>query len=868
MQDIYGVEPGSDDYSHEVVLNFRGKRLGLSLLNGPQSLRIIPPGRQSPPMKLEQNSFHMGRGAEVWTPNASNFYDSQNAWTSTPNKLHPALLMQWATGFRDAEANMPASGDTHKWVPLYPGSGGDENRRYLDVKFTASASSNRERCFLILRKKGKPGTLTMQWCTDSGGDPSTVSRTITKSYSDLTDAYASVYMEFVAGSVLAVTSGTSYHIKVFGAATDTPNNCWEILCDSAASGKKSADNTTWTATTYSPYYRITDADVEQRIFPFAYDGAWYAVTSRADRGNSKLYIHGFRGKATSGTEFSLTDTGAAQYGGTFPSLETLVWKIRIVRGTGQGQVRTVVSTSSDTIVITPDFDVNPDSTSEYVVYGGNKWKEITGHGLGWVSGKPAYANGTVYFPQNDTVDIRIMQLNYANADDHGFDSENTKHNRAYFLCPSYDTSLGPLMVRANQVATTTGSPNGKAVSIGRAPTSPSGTPVGFGTDLTFQGSILTGDNTFRITGLYSHQNQLYVTKEDVLYHLNGTIPIEIKYGADASPNAMNGAAACTGMDGQFYLAANHDVVFLSGSNSYPTHLPFNLPSNRSGYVTDMCSQLGWLFVALDAGGDGYSSIMRMTLQDRTWHEQVRSFSVGRRIRSVAWMSLVDARSQLLFECQGELMFQQMPLYGVRPLQDSSIAYQHEAIVELATMDLLNTNPKYFSFFAMDSKKLADASTAAVYGREIALDYQLNNNIGGTAWVNAGSFGISPQDRVMVGKGNQMKIRPRLRIESNEASNPPIVENLSLSLFSKARTFNSFILDVNAAGDDELSGEQLYDELIEMFFSADVVEVESVFEFIHQKQMIIDIAPNVNIESLDPDKGFDGKLQIYMEYLPT
>jgi hypothetical protein len=866
-QEISGVEPGSDDYTHEVVLNFRGRRIGLKLLNGVQSVRIIPPGRQPPPMKLEQNSFHLGRGAEVWTPNASNFYDSSNAWTSTPNKLHPALLMQWATGFRDAEMNMPASGDTHKWLPLYPGSGSDANRRYQDVSFTASATSNRERCFLIIRKKGTPGTLTLEWCTNSGGNPNTVSKTVTKTSSDVSDI-TSIYMDFKPSSVLAVTSGTVYHIKVYGAADDTSNNCWEVLCDSAVAGLKSADNSSWTATTYSPYYRITDADVAQRIFPFAFDGAWYAVTSRTDRGNSRLFIMGTRGRATSASTNLLADTGAGQYGGTWTSNMWTGYKVRILRGTGQGQVRAVLGNNTDTLQTTTDFDVTPDATSEYVVYGGPSWKEITGHGLGWVSGRPAYANGTVYFPQNDTVDIRIMQLNYANANDHGFDAEDTNHNRAWFLCPSYESTLGPVMIRANQVATSSGNPDGKAVSIGRAPTSPSGTPVAFGTDLAFQTAILTGDNTYRITGVYDHQNQVYVTKEDVLFNITGQIPVAIKYGADASPNPMNGAAACTGMDGQFYLAANHDVVFISGSNSYPTNLPFNLPSSRSGHVRDMCSQLGWLFAAVDAGDSGYSSVMRMTLQDRSWHEQIRGFAVGRRIRSVSWVSLVDARPQLVFECQGELLFQEMPLYGVRPIQDSGCAYQHEAVVELATIDLLSTDPKYFSFFALDSKKLANANTAAVYGREVAIDYQLNDNIAGTTWINAGSFGISPQDKVQLHKGSQMKIRPRLRIENNQASNPPIVENLSLSLFSKTRTFNSFMMDINAVGDDELSGEELYDALMEILFTADVVTVESIFDFMHNKQMIISVAPNVNIASQDPERGFDGQMQLYMEYLPT
>jgi len=867
-QDIYGVTPGSDDYSHEIVLRPRGRsRIGLKLMNGAQSLRIIPPQRQPPPVKLEQNSWQNGRGAEVWTPNAYNFYDAKDSWTSTPNKLHPALLQRWYTGFRDVNENMPDSGDVHKWLPLYLGTGNDANRIYQAVAYTPAVTSVRERSFLIVRRKGMPGTLTLEWCDDNGsGKPGATQRTVTKTVADAPDLI-SYYMEFKPSSVYAVSASIVYHLKIYGAITDNPNNCWEVLCSTSDAGNNSSNNSAWSATTYSPYYRTTDADINQRIFPFNFDGAWYAVTSRADRGNSKLYIHGCRGKATAGAGTTLTDSGSGQYGGTWTTNQWTGWKIRILRGTGQGQVRAIASNTATVVTVSIGWDINPDTTSEYVIYGGNSWKEITGHGLGWVSAKPIYANGIIYFPQNDTVDIRIMQMNYANANDHGFDAEDTAHNRAWFLCSSYDSTLGPVMVRGNQVATATGTPNGKAISIGRAPTSPNGTPVVFGTDLAFQTSILMGDNTFRITGLYNHQNQLYVAKEDTLYSVSGNVPVETKYGADASPNINNGVAACSGMDGQFYIAAEHDVFLISGGNTYPTNMPFNLPSNRAGYVTDLMSEKGWLFAAVDAGDGGTSSIMRMTLADRSWHEQVRAFGTGRRIRNMAWLSHSDTRSHLAFECDGELMYQEMPLFGVRPSQDSGCLYQHEAALEFPTMDLLNTDPKYFSFFTLHSKALANAVNAAVYGREIALDYQLNDNIGSSTWINAGSFGISPQDKVYLGQGQQMKIRPRLRIENNQPSNPPIVENMSLSLFSRTATFKTFQLDINASGDDEMSGEEIFDAISEMVHTAEPISTESIFNELDDKQMIVSVEPNVNITSVE-ENGFNAIIQLYLEYLPT
>jgi len=864
-QEIYGVKPGSDDYSHEIVLKARGKRYGLKLLRGTSSLHVIPPRRQAPPMTLEQASFHRGRGAETWTQNTASVYDTHNAWDGTPNKLHPTLLMQWTTGMRDAEMNMPGSGDVHVWKPLYAGTGSDTNRRYLSVSFTASATSNRERSWFILRKRGTPGTVTVEWCSDSAGSPGTVQKTATPT--NTPSDIVSYYVEFKPSSVLAVTSGTTYHLKIYGASSDNANNCWEVLCDSAAAGKNSSDNSSWSATTYSPYYRITDADVGQRVYVFNFDGAWYAVTSPYNGTNSKLYIQGCRGKATATTSTTLSDSGAGQYGGTWTTNMWANLQVRIVRGTGLGQVRTISSNTSTQLTVSQAWFITPDTTSEYVIYGGAAWKEITGHGLTIVTGKPAYANGTVYFPQGDSTNIRIMQLNYANANDHGFDEENTNNNKAYFLVDAYDPSLGPILVRAN-ITSATGTPTGKAVSVAKAPTSPLGTPVSFGTDVNFATSILAGDNTFRIRGLYNHQDQVYVAKDDCMYSISGNVPVKIKFGADSSPSGRNGIAGVTGMDGLFYIACNHDVVFLSGSNSYPTNLPFNLPSNRSGDVMDMCSKLGWLFAAVNAGDSGWSSVMRMNLQDRSWHEQIRGFAIGRKIRTVEWIALEDARPQLVFECEGELLFQEFPLYGVRPVQDTTLAYQHEGVVELSTMDLLNTNPKYFGFFAGTTKKLANSDTAAAYGREIAVDYQLNDNIGGSTWINAGAFGISPKDKVIINQGSQMKLRGRLRILSNQANNPPIMENMALNLFTREPTFNTFLMDLDAESDPDLSGGELYDALVSLMFLAEPVQTESVFEFLHNKRMLLTVQPNMNITSLDADEGLGAVLQLHMEYLPT
>jgi hypothetical protein len=863
-QQISGVFPGSSDYSHDLVLSSKGKRFGFLFPNGPQDLRPIPPQRQPPAYPLNQNSWHGGRGVEVFSPNQYAFYDSKDMWTTTPNKLHPQLLTRYAEGFRDAEMNWPDSGDTFVWKPLYTDVSAG-NYRYLDVAFTASASSNRERCFLIIRRKvpagvsGAPGTLTVEWCPNSSGDPGSASKTVTKVSTDAPDVISYI-MEFKPSSVLAVTSGTVYHIKIYGASTDSQNNCWEVLCSTGDAGKASTDNSTWVNSTFSPFYRITDADLSRYIYFFNFDGAEYAVDSKFSGAASALYIHGCRGKATAGTTVLLTDSGAGQYGGTFPTMTG--WKIRFVRGVGRGQVRTIASNTATTITPDVEWDVAPTTTTEFVCYHPTaRWKEITGHGLGCVTAKPVYANGTIFFPQGDATDIRIMQLNYSNANDHGFDAENTRHNQAYFLAVAIDQVRGPQMWRANIQATSAGSPGGKAVSVGQGDTSPAGVPVPFGTDIAYQTSVLTGDNTFSITGLWTYQNQIYVPKEDTMYTVVNRQPTEIKYGADTSPNFYNGRAACTGMDGLFYIAANHDVMYISGSSAVPLGLPNNLPASRSGYVRDLISVLGWMFAAVNAE-DGTSSVMKYSFDTKSWSEQFRAPIANRHIRSIAFETGAQVRPTLLIECQGEVLYQEFPLYGTRPQQDTGVLYTWEGLIEFSTIDLLNMNPKYFSLLESVIKGLAGGSTTAAYGREVMFEYQMDNDIGSSNWTHGGAMTLSPTSKIRIAKGSKHKIRIRLRIINNDPDDPPVIENVTLTLFERYRYTREWMVVLRLEEEEDVTGADMYDWLVQMTNEAEPIYVESTLTQLHKKKMALALEPNINLENIN-EEGFDATAQIIL-----
>lgn len=85
-----------------------------------------------------------------------------------------------------------------------------------------------------------------------------------------------------------------------------------------------------------------------------------------------------RGTVTSSTNNTLTDTTANFY--TTASGLQGVW-VKIISGTGKGQVRRIISNTSDTLTVDSDWDTNPDTTSIYAIgyiksYYKTKWLDF------------------------------------------------------------------------------------------------------------------------------------------------------------------------------------------------------------------------------------------------------------------------------------------------------------------------------------------------------------------------------------------------------------------------------------------------------------------------------------------------------------
>lgn len=692
----------------------------------------------------EQRSWKGGRGNEYLSDNPEGFWDSLNCWTLSPGHLVPTLQWKFAKDIRSCDFSMPGN---MVWKKLI-----DDNR-YIATAFTASASYSADKCWMWIRKRGQPGTLTFELCATSSGDPGTVLQTVTKTNSDITDTI-SVLQVFDWTSTQSLTSTTVYHVKVYGDSTDDKNSHWQVGVSTATTGHTSAAGSVWTDSAFGLYYRVTDADVNKKWYMFIFDGLMYAVDSKDNTATaSALYMNGDRGKATSSTATTIVDTGKTwtvnMWSGAY---------VKIIRGTGKGQTRKITSNTSTALTV-PTLDVTGSSDSEYIIFGTDRFTLLSGHGLGRVTACPIVANSIVYFPQGATA-IRRMRWNAATpAHEYAADGSNT----ADFLMPAQDPTNGLQVWRALN----------STMSVARAST------AAWGTDLSFGTAITVGEPNFAITGLNVHNAELYIFKENAVWSVANDRATVINVGIEATPSIYNGAASASHQL-FLYMSWLWSVNRLYGGMVDDIGQDWRnkgLPDGREGPYSKLEPAVGWLFASIDAGA-GTSSVL--CWDGLAWHEILRGFAAGRRIRNVKWQPCEDTRHRLWTDIGGELIYQVFPYNKATPLLDASADYQHEGVLTSSTIDMgaASRLPKYIKAITMNSANLADGIT-------VEMDYQVDDDIDTTTWseVTPG-FTVSPEQELEINEGDLRQFRYRLRLNTKTATIPPDVKGLVPNGFAR------------------------------------------------------------------------------------
>ena len=730
------VSFGLDSPTHDLSLSDGSTTYGLIFDRGGikqmQEIPLTPPAH---PFAIEHKNWIGGRGRVRYVDDPTGFFDSEHLWSMTDGKLFPSLQWRYSDGLRSATTYMPGDNQTYTWWKLWgtSGSAPQGSSLYLETSFTPSANYTSIYYYLIVRRRGTPnGNLTVEVCSDSAGDPGTTLKTITKTTSDVTDTLA-IHLPFTTSQ--ALTGSTTYHIKVYGDASDDTSNHWEVLTNGDGSNsQQSYDDATYTAASVSLYYRVTDADTNRQYDFFTLEGGTYAVARNADLSASNLFINGVRGTATSATSTTLVDTNLAMTTDAFVGAY-----IRIYDGTGDGQVRQITANTATAFTVSA-WGKTPDTTSRYIVYATDYWTEITSTGLSRTYHAPVVADNIVYFPSSSP--IRRMRVNGSS---HDFADDVATGVSHLYLNPEGNT---PLIYGVN-------------TSTSRIRSAKTST---WGTNLSFGSNKAIGGSDYKITNLFNHNKRLHIFKEDGLYTYSNNVVERLGNFGDVPDERMGIGVASK--DNQLWFGWGHSIEKMTGASiTDMMNWKFGydgMGDTKKGYVSAIVSAVGWLFVAIDGGSDHYSSILAWN--GYGWHEIFKTWATNVSIKSMFWQANYRTRSRLWFDLAGDMAYIEFPLYTANPTKDSSINFMHEGVMVSNTYDA--RDPQLYKIFSLLRMYSEQGSCE--------IDYQTNANVNTSTWTVLGTASTQPVEETTLNLGGVFKIRFRLRLQSAHSYTPNIL----------------------------------------------------------------------------------------------
>lgn len=752
----------------------------------------------------EQRSWKGGRGIDRLSDRPDGYWDSKDAWTLSEGRAHPTLLWRFAKGLRSADFFLPDSTHSMGWKTLTGAA------PYVAMSFTSSGFTT-SYLRLWIRKHGTPGDLTISLYDDSSGSPGSSLDSVTLSASDVSDVL-SKFQKFDFSNVLS--SSTVYWIHIQCASTDNTNNHWDIGgYNDGSTGKSSTDGSTWAVANFDLYYYVANEDVARTFFTFFLDEAMYVVDAKEDLSTaSQLYLNGDRGKATSATSTTLVQSTkswvADRWIGAF---------VKIIRGTGAGQVREILDNDGTSLTVSA-WLLTPDNTSEYIIYGTDWFTEITPAGLSLVSGNPVVVNRIVYFPQGAAT-LRTMVWNSTTAA-HSFEDDS---GAVKFLIKT--TSASGIKLWGSNVSNLLY--YASAVDYATSPT-----------NLTWSGGQAIGDTTYPITGLAEKDGLIYIFKEDgVWWASDGLTTIaKLQGGLDKVPSADNGRGAIVHQ--QFlYHSWLHSVMRIYGSSHDDVGQDWSgwgLPDGREGVFSSFDSYTSLLIAGVDAG-DGTSSVLGW--DGLGWHELLRGYDAGLRIRMVKVQPCPETRNRLWIEIGGNLVYQELPYKKGSPRLDSGCRYMHEFVIESSAIDMGTASAlaKFIKELTVYSKNLGG-------GSEIYVDFQVDDDVNTSTWTNATTVFESPESSAFLGLNNIRQFAYRLRVQVADNSLP--VEILGVVPNGHARSPYKMVWTLRCKADMITAKGRLVrpDELMRWLLdNARVpgrIEMRSQYELAHKFWVII------------------------------
>lgn len=706
---------------------------------------------------IVQDDLSGGRGGLDFERDSTKYYDSFRCKSGRANKAYAGPQEQWPTGLYEHDQHVP--GDV-TWQRL-TGSG-----QFLYLRFQASGSYTAAYLWLLLRYKGEPNNLSAYIYSDNAGALNAQIDSAVIAYSNLNDILSEWLIKHLAGAG-AISSGSYYWVVLEANSADDDDNCWMVGARSGAdpaigAGYQSA--TLFTNPSVSApllYYQLKPSFADQTCIGFEYKEAMYFVISPAS-GAPQLFIMGDRGVA---------DSNAGQLGRLIDGSKT--WEfdeflnvpVQIIDGLGRLErtpYRLLENGNTATALVNATGDnwtIQQDTTTEYVIHG-DRPREITGHGLtAPVTDVLVSTTGVVYFCMGSGVTVRRMR-EYTNAGTWTREfADEAAGTKADFMV--YKPVAKKIVMASNQDA---------AGDVSVSTMSNVSVPA-WGDALTWDAAKVVDSRYRRIMGMIvypdaSGDEAVWVLKTDMPYILGSGDPypagLEEMKALRSFNNGKNPLRH--GLYLYFPISSGWERFYGNQYDDIGPNLGEGLPANRRGPIVDSAGYPGKYFVAIDAGPDGYSSI----LDSDGWHERYRA-PKGERITMLYYQPTPGACLDRLWIFQGnDLIYLPFPSESVNELEDSAYPYTHEFAITLSRM-----HAGMFDVMKIVKKIKVQSENLARDTCWLELDYRTNENESWTAFTDA--FVTSPTQEIDLSavyglSGKRLQFR--LRGYTTDASQSP------------------------------------------------------------------------------------------------
>ena len=615
-----------------------------------------------------QDNWTSGRGNLDFEQDSSGYYDSFRMKSSIANKLFLGPQEQWSTGdHRDEDGDKP--GDV-TWKKLL-----GENQ-YLSRRFTASASYTAVSAWLLARKRGTPGDMTIAVHNDSAGSIGTKIDDVTVASTRMDDILSEWLNETISA---ALTSGTAYWIKAYGDDDDDNRNHWQVAVDNASGTTNySSDGASWTSADFDLYFRLTDAAATKTVIFVEYKEAMYCFVSGTS-GAPNVYINGDRGAAdsNSGNLDKLID---AAKGWTTNEWAGAI--VLITGGTGKGEPqrwRNISSNTATQLVVDEDWTITHDTTTEYVIIADDTWTEITGHGItAPVTDILVESNDYLLVCQGDSTNMRRHRE---------FNDSGTWKNLAHADCKADDgTNKFAFLTfepQANKIVGGNNSDGSGDISVDTAD------PIAWANH-TFSGTPTVLPETHKMTGLVVYPD---AGEDEAAWVGREEIPWVVPTTGNPYPFAIDEVRKLKDDDNCSQML-KHDVYlymnmrqlverWYNGSlDDVSPSQGEGLPANRRGKVVSLVGVPGKVLYGIDAGASGYSSVMEY---DAGGLHEIYRGAKGERLVAMKYQSVAGGLDRLWIYIGNDIIWMPYPDEPDNELNDSDYLYTHEGAIVLSRM---------------------------------------------------------------------------------------------------------------------------------------------------------------------------------------